>query len=729
MDRIKYMAKMRMRRKRALYKIQEKDNIQNTDCQEEVEDEEENRIEMEIEQQDDADISNEDEMEIEQQREEDEMIEKNNVEIEVHNEQEFYLESEKEDEINDETTSDDEIEDDVEVKEIMELRAWAIQNNIPHIVLDALLKILRNRLLPTLPISAKTFLRTNSVRFNIEQFPLSRGQTTAEFVYFSIAEGLRKCINVKLHANNTLNLIFGIDGTSPYKSSALQLWPIMCKVQFEPDLYEPFPVAIYAGDKKPNDLKLYLQKFIEEINELQTNNIVLENQIFKINVMCFVCDRPARSFIKGIKGHGGYYACERCVVRGKRVALHETKCSNKTMIYPEIDCAERTDLSFRLEENPEHHICKTPLITIPTIDMIFHFVLDFMHLCCLGVMKKLLLDYWIQSNSNVKLGVQGRLEISRRLLALQSQIPVEFQRTTRSLVDILKWKATEFRFFLLYSGPVILKGILPKLLYRHFLLFHAACRILCSKELALKYNAKAKTYLRIFVLTARNFYGSASQILNMHNLIHLADDAKNLSCSLSEITAFPFENAIKKIKQKIRSGKHPLAQLCHRYSELWSIDSVKKNPPPTITIEKFGRILSSGDVLVKKLKWKNVVLSTKEPNNTILLHNDKVVKITDMYIPSMKEINDIIIVGRLMKIKSSMYAYPFSSKKLKQWEIVDNEERSKKITCGLHKIKSKMVRLDVLVSSVTGEKNHTLCHFFIYKKLYKIIVKIKKIYI
>nr|XP_012232283.1 PREDICTED: glutamic acid-rich protein-like [Linepithema humile] len=157
MDRIKYTAKMRMRRKRALYKIQEKDNIQNTDCQEEVEDEEENRIEMEIEQQDDADISNEDEMEIEQQREEDEMIEKNNVEIEVHDEQEFYLESEKEDEINDETTSDDEIEDDVEVKEIMELRAWAIQITSRISFLDALLKILRNCLLPTLPISAKTF--------------------------------------------------------------------------------------------------------------------------------------------------------------------------------------------------------------------------------------------------------------------------------------------------------------------------------------------------------------------------------------------------------------------------------------------------------------------------------------------------------------------------------------------------------------------------------------------
>jgi len=185
-------------------------------------------------------------------------------------------------------------------------------------------------------------------------------------------------------------------------------------------------------------------------------------------------------------------------------------------------------------------------------------------------------------------------------------------------------------------------------------------------------------YLRTFVLTARNFYGSASQILNMHNLIHLADDAKNLKCSLSEISAFPFKNALKNIKQKIRSGKHPLAQLCRRYNELWSIDYVKKNPSPTVIVERFGRTLPSGNTVIKKLKWKNAVLSTKEPNNIILLNNGKIVLITDMYIPSMKDENSIRIVGRLMKIKDSIYVYPFPSEILKQFEIVDNKERSQK---------------------------------------------------
>lgn len=234
-----------------------------------------------------------------------------------------------------------------------------------------------------------------------------------------------------------------------------------------------------------------------------------------------------------------------------------------------------------------------------------------------------------------------------------------------------------------------MKDILPKVLYQHFLLFHAACRILCNKELALKYNTEAKKYLRTFVLTARNFYGSASQILNVHNLIHLADDVKNLNCSLNEISAFPFENAIKKIKQKIRSGKHPLAQLCRRYNELWSTDYVEKNVLPTVIVERFGRTLPSGNTSIKKLKWKNAVLSIKEPNNTVLLTNNKIVQITDMYIPSTKDENSIRIVGRLLKVKDSIYSYPFSSETLKQWEIVDNEERSKKLRADCIKLHQK----------------------------------------
>lgn len=47
--------------------------------------------------------------------------------------------------------------------------------------------------------------------------------------------------------------------------------------------------------------------------------------------------------------------------------------------------------------------------------------------------------------------------LSSLLIKIQRQIPMEFQRTTRSLDDIAKFKSIEFQFILLYIGPIILK--------------------------------------------------------------------------------------------------------------------------------------------------------------------------------------------------------------------------------------------------------------------------------
>ena len=116
----------------------------------------------------------------------------------------------------------------------------------------------------------------------------------------------------------------------------------------------------------------------------------------------------------------------------------------------------------------------------------------------------------------------------------------------------MKFKATELRFFLLYSGPILLKGLLREDLYKHFLFFHTACRILSSKNVCLKYADQAKQYLRSFVIAMPDFYGLNSQVMNAHHLLHPADDVKFMKCSLSFITAFPFENMLGKIQKYLR---------------------------------------------------------------------------------------------------------------------------------------------------------------------------------
>ena len=61
-------------------------------------------------------------------------------------------------------------------------------------------------------------------------------------------------------------------------------------------------------------------------------------------------------------------------------------------------------------------------------------------------------------------------------------MPSEFARQPRSLQELDRWKATEFRQFLLYTGPVVLKGIVSKELFQHFLTLNVAMTILLQES-------------------------------------------------------------------------------------------------------------------------------------------------------------------------------------------------------------------------------------------------------
>lgn len=274
--------------------------------------------------------------------------------------------------------------------------------------------------------------------------------------------------------------------------------------------------------------------------------------------MAFISDTPARSFLKCIKGHGGYNACERCMIPEE---LFRAGKSSK-IIYPGIRYPMRTKESFLKQEDPEHHISISLLINIdPEIDFTKVFVLDHMHLFFNEVMKKLI-DIWMRDPLKIRLSRRQKIKITERLLFFNTHMPIEFQRKPRSIFDYLKWKATEFRFLLLYCGPIVLRDILPLKLYHHFLLLHVACRIFCNDELVLTHNTIAKKYLEKFVLALPYLYEPQFQVINMHNLLHVADDAKNFNCSLSRISCFPFEIVLGEIKCILRTSNKPLSQIC-----------------------------------------------------------------------------------------------------------------------------------------------------------------------
>lgn len=591
------------------------------------------------------------------------------------------------------SSNEEESDEEANFNDEIKLRQWAITSGIQHCHLDSLLRILKRKYV-NLPLSSKTFLKTTSAEYKIDTFKTIDDKIIGEYIYFGIASGLRKCVNKNIHNENVLHLLINCDGLPLYKSSSKQFWPLLVKIYFTPDIYKPFPVAVFSGNQKPNNLQQYLSPFVQEMNLLLREGIEIERRIFEIKIMSFVCDRPARSFIKCIKGHNGYYACERCTIRGERL-------QNRT-VYLSTNCKKRSDTSFRNQKNIEHHIGISPLLSLePSIDMVKQFVLDFMHLGCLGIFKKMLQDFWLEGNLTTKLGQNDKCQLSQNLIELQSQIPEEFQRTTRSVQDIAKWKGTEYRLFGLYIGPIVLKPILQKKYYKHFLLLHASLRILCSDDVAMKYNRQAKAYLESFVLLTKQYYGAQNVVMNFHSLIHLADDVINIKCSLSNYTAFPFENALGKMKKMLRSGNRPLAQLCRRIHESSCFQTEKVTLPPVVEIiKKQNPVEPSGRIPISKIKYKQAVLSTKKPNNTVYLNDKRIMLIDTMYIPPNRRENDIILTGTIMKIIDSIFTYPYNSTKLNMWQVAVTES---KMECSLQSVVYKMVHIKINVDNTNED--------------------------
>lgn len=127
------------------------------------------------------------------------------------------------------------------------------------------------------------------------------------------------------------------------------------------------------------------------------------------------------------------------------------------------------------------------------------------------------------------------------------------------------WKAIEFRTFLLYIGPLALRYI-EKRYYNHFMLLHSAIRILASPIVCHSHNSTAKTLLITFVNQYKELYGYEYISHNVHNLIHLPDDVKNLGY-LDEFSAFMYENYMHTLKITLKVSRIPLQQIVKQILE------------------------------------------------------------------------------------------------------------------------------------------------------------------
>ena len=449
-----------------------------------------------------------------------------------------------------------------------ELSGWAIKGCLPRDQLSSLLKILKRHNNTDLPSDARTLLKTPR-----DIAVSSNGG--GDYVYIGIAANLNRICALHPEAfqnQDKIVLQCNCDGLPPFKSSSLHIWPILCKFGTH-----VFAVSIWSGEKDPTDQPAFFADFLEELQRLLADGVWILGKHYEFDYECFICDSPARSFCKGIKHHSGYSSCERCCVMGVRLDFR--------MCLLDLNSEKRTDEKFSRMEyvgsgdvQDQHQMRPTSLCDYD-IKCVSKFVLDSMHLVYQGVTKRVL--EWLTSSAgprNLRLSTKEKEEISRRLKNYNGKLPREYARQPRSLLYLARWKATEFREFLLVTGMIVLKDVVCVEVYEWFINLVVAIRILNDEDLI--HNEKLVDYaeglLRFFVSRSGILLGETFIVYNVHCLIHLADDVRQYKKPLSAIDAFPFENHLQVIKKMVRNATSPCKQIIKRLQEFESA-SVERN--------------------------------------------------------------------------------------------------------------------------------------------------------
>ncbi|XP_047123613.1 uncharacterized protein LOC124806599 [Hydra vulgaris] len=429
---------------------------------------------------------------------------------------------------------------------------WAIESRLPREKINELLKILDNcgRFNKgDIPKDARALLHTPRTVNTVQT-------SGGHFGYFGLEKSLiQKNLSLPFifKDQTVLKLNINIDGVPIHRSSNLQFWPILCA--FHGINTTPFVIAIFSGYRKPLNINEYLEQFIDEINFLQKNSMVVDGKIYEIKLNAFICDAPARAFVKYVSGHTSKQGCERCTCEGQSV--------ERRIIFSNAG-ESRTDSLFRLRQYPKHYLSKSPALNIDHFDVIKGFPLESMHLLFLGVCRRYLM-FLKTGPRNVRLSHAQLNTISLGLTELSQYTPSDFMRRPHSLFEVDRWKATEFRQLVLYTGILIFKGVLNDQHYDLFKSFFIAVRILHidNDEYLLGF---ARCLFQSFVYNAKILCGETFLTYNVHNLLHIVDDVEYFRCSLSYLSSFPFENFLQCLKRTVRDAKtNPLTSCTKRF--------------------------------------------------------------------------------------------------------------------------------------------------------------------
>ncbi|XP_055684793.1 uncharacterized protein LOC129790961 isoform X1 [Lutzomyia longipalpis] len=498
-----------------------------------------------------------------------------------------------------------------------DLRLLIVEFNPCRRFVTCLLKVLKKHVDEEIFTDKRTLLQTP--RLTRPPKPIDPGH----YIHIGIEEALKGFPDKNFFQNvETLEVNIGIDGC-PLAKSGLTMWPILGA--FPGKSFSPFLIGIYAGIGDPSDVQLFLEDLVEDIKSLEGNGIAIDDGELPtrkpFRVKAFIVDSKARSFLTGVIGHTGHLGCGRCYKRAKTI--------NGRVTFPVTSGILKTDESFG-ERRDDCHKFPYPFgLENAGIKMVSQFPLCSMHLIYLGVLRTLGVLWSTPKSQHFKLSTKNRKKMNALHLSLTKNVPMEFSRKPDDFRYVKKWKATQCRQLLLYTGMVVLKDVLDKDHYAHFLLLSVAVRILSSEAFVSNVQIidQANEMLQVFVKYYPKMYGVDQVVYNVHNLLHLTDCVHEYGV-LENFSAFPFENFLQILKKKINPCAPVIPQVLNRIEEEKLLNSLNNNLNYLFT-DRFhlkANILGC-NFMYKTCKFNQLEFRTNDADRYCVLKDQTIIKI------------------------------------------------------------------------------------------------------
>lgn len=447
-----------------------------------------------------------------------------------------------------------------------------------------------------------------------------------------------------------LELIWNTDGIALSKSSNETLYPIQntpCNIA--PSLRSSFIIvnAIWCDSEKPL-MNEFLKPFVDDLAAIYAKGGVtwtcpVTNVQKTSQVIAPICigDAPVRADVQNLQHHSGTYSCNICEQGAVPVAIKKrgkngkvTVVHRRYLVYQKRKALLRTASKMLRQGNAAKNSKRGAknvktfkgMKGVPVVRRIPHFDIskslppEYMHSLCLGTVKRFLL-LMLLIKGDWYCGHRAK-EIDQLLLNIR--VPNFVRRLPRSIKFVKKWKASEFRTWLLFFSLPVLARFLPDKYVQHWALLVWASFLLLQDKISPSDLDTADELYRMFNEQLSGLYRKQDYTYNNHQLLHYKLMVRFWG-NLQLISAFSFEGNNGVLARMIHGTKHKGKELAINIRIAYGVQVLRnkvkgfiKSSVPTVDVDNplrwnfdenqkfaFGSLNIGNYHLFGKVKTKN----------------------------------------------------------------------------------------------------------------------------